>query len=211
MDKQYTAIRSSVIGIPLLLSLAAPVFSQQATPGPPPIDRTMNAERARQQDMSSREWQLRNFGKEAGGPKDRRQIEALMAQTEEDFNRILTLHNEFARSISSGKDLNYQFISDSAGEIRKRASRLQSTLVLREPSSEAQVAEKSEGLNDSQIKDALIKLCKQIRSFVTNPVIETPNTVNAEQLVRARKDLESVIQLSAQIKKNADKLSKSRK
>jgi hypothetical protein len=37
-------------------------------------------------------------------------------------------------------------------------------------------------------------------------MIDKPNTVDAEQLTRARKDLESVIQLSALIKKDADKL-----
>ena len=77
----------------------APVFSQNPPGGPPPIDRS-NADRIRQQDMSSREWQLRNFGKEIDEPKDRRQVEALMAQTEEDFNRILTLHNEIARALT---------------------------------------------------------------------------------------------------------------
>ena len=79
------------IRLALLLLFAAPVFAQ--SPGvAPPIDRT-NTERIRQQDMSRREWQLRNFGTEPGKPADRRQLEALMAQTEEDFTRILTLHN----------------------------------------------------------------------------------------------------------------------
>ena len=65
---------------------------------------------------------------------------------------------------------------------------------------------KAEEFDDSKMKDALIKLCKQIRSFVTNPIIEQPNTVDADQLKKARRDLEGVIQLSAQIKKDADKL-----
>jgi len=54
----------------------------------------------------------------------------------------------------------------------------------------------------------LIKLCKEIRSFVTNPIIENPNTVDAVQLPRARHDLESLIQLSGIIKKDADRLIK---
>ncbi len=51
-----------------------------------------------------------------------------MAQTEEDFNRILTLHNEIARALSSNNALNYQFVSEATAEIKKRASRVQSTL-----------------------------------------------------------------------------------
>jgi hypothetical protein len=51
------------------------------------------------------------------------------------------------------------------------------------------------------MKEELVKLCHQIRSFVTNPSIENPNTINAEQMAKARKDLESVIQLSTRINK----------
>jgi hypothetical protein len=193
-----------LIRLTLILLFAAPVFSQTAS-GPPPIDRKNNAERIRQQDMSRREYQLRNFGTERRAPKDRRQIEALMAQTEEDFNRILTRHNEIARVLSSDNALNYHFVSEATGEIQKRASRVQSTLALR-LSEEETKSEKLEEFKDSQMKDALIKLCKQIRSFVTNPMIENPNTVDANQLTKARLDLESLIQLSGQIKKHADRI-----
>jgi CRISPR/Cas system-associated exonuclease Cas4 (RecB family) len=154
--------------------------------------------------MSNREWQLRNFGMNPKAPKDRRQIEELMTQTEEDFNRILTLHNEIARAISSKDDLNYHFVSEATAEMKKRASRVQSNLVLGLSSEDARVEVKAE----PEMKDSLIKLCKEIRAFVTNPMIENPNTVDAQQLVRAKRDLEGLIQLSGLIKKDADKLSK---
>ena len=188
--------------LPLILFSVLPVFAQSGTGAPPPSSR-VNSERQRQQDMSRREYQLRNFGKESNAPKDRRQVEALMAQTEEDFNRILTLHNEIARALASKNDLNYQFVSDATAEIKKRASRLQHSLALGLSSEEAIEPEKSK---DEPIKDSLIKLCKQIRSFVTNPSIENPNTINAEQMTQARRDLETVIQLSGRITKDADKL-----
>lgn len=189
----------------LLILFAAPVFSQ-AVPagGAPSIDTSANAERIRQQDMSRREWQLRNFGTEPSAAKDDRQLKALMAQTEEDFTRILTLHNEIARAVDGKQDLNYQFVSEATAEIKKRASRLQSTLVLHLAAEDTPVKEKT----DPELKDSLIKLCKDIRSFVTNPIIENPNTIDANQLVRARRDLESLIQLSGLIKKDADKLGK---
>jgi hypothetical protein len=155
--------------------------------------------------MSSREWQLRNYGNETAAAKDQRQLKALMAQTEEDFNRILMLHNEIARALSSNNALDYKFVSEASAEIKKRASRVQSSLHL--APNEGQPPAKPEEFEDSQMKDALIKLCKQIRSFVTNPSIEKPGTVDAQQLTKARGDLESVIQLSAQI----NKLSKNHK
>jgi len=196
-----------LIKLALILFMAAPVFAQTAS-GPPPVDRSANQDRIRQQNMSQREWQLRNFGTEPGHPMDRRQLEALMAQTAEDFNRILTLHNEIARAITSNNAIDYRFVSDATAEIKKRASRVQSTLALHLTQDDGEVTEK---LENSQMKDGLIRLCKQIRSFVTNPMIENPNTVDAQQLTKARRDLESVIQLSGQIKKSADKLGKEQK
>ena len=189
----------------LLLICAAPMFAQTSSAGgPPPVASRVNTDRVRQQDMSRREWQLRNFGTEPNAPKDDRQLKALMAQTEEDFTRILTLHNEFARALASKNDLNYQFISEATAEIKKRASRVQHSLGLGLFEDDTPVKEKSE----PEMKDSLIKLCNEIRSFVTNPVIENPNTVDAVQLTRARHDLESLIQLSALIKKDAEKLGK---
>lgn len=210
MKDQHIVARCALVGLVLVLSFPVAAFSQ--APGPPPIDRNTNPERIRQQDMSSREYQLRNFGNESGKPLDRRQLEALMAQTEQDFNRILTLHNEFARAISSSASLDYQFVSDAAAEIRKRATRLQTTLVLREsPKEKSNTKQEEHKINEPQLKTGLIGLCKYIRDFVTNPVIETPNTVNAEHLARAKRDLESLIQMSGQIKKDADELNKTRK
>ena len=189
----------------LLLICAAPVFSQGSAPGsPPPIDKRNNADRMRQQDMSRREYDLRNFGTQPNGPKDDRQLKALMAQTEEDFTRILTLHNEIARALASKKDLDYHFVSEATAEIKKRASRVQSTLMLHPSPEDVPIKEHA----DAEMKDSLIKLCKEIRSFVTNPIIENPNTVDAVELPRARHDLESLIQLSGIIKKDADKLIK---
>lgn len=206
MSDRHEAGKPLLIALPLILFCVSPVFAQTGPAGPPPIDRSVNTDRVRQQDMSNREWQLRNFGTEANAPKDRRQLEALMAQTEEDFNRILFLHNEIARSLTSNQALDYRFVSEATAEIRKRASRVQSSLALRLSPEEALDLEKTPAPKDLPLKDELINLCHRIRNFVTNPSIENPATVNAEQMTKARKDLESLIQLSGRIKKEADKL-----
>jgi hypothetical protein len=192
------------LAIPLLIFLSGTALAQRVPTGGPPADRR-NADRVRQQDMSNREWQLRNFGNESNAPKDRRQIEALLAQTEEDFNRILTLHNEFARLLTASKPIEYTFISDASAEIKKRATRLQSNLNLHQLPADTPVVEKTEDYDDTQLMDALFRMCKQIKSFVTNPVIANPNTIDAEQLTNARRDLETLIQLSGHIKKEAGK------
>ncbi len=124
-----------------------------------------------------------------------------MAQTEEDFTRILTLHNEIARALASENSLDYQFVSGATGEIKKRATRVQSTLRLKLTEEEAHAAAKAQEFKDAEMKDALIKLCKEIRSFVTNPTIANPSTINADELTKARYDLERLIELSGSINK----------
>lgn len=207
MKTQHSAGKCSLTGIALLLAVAAPALAQRPTPGPPPIDKHTNQARVRQQDQASREWQLRNFGNPSL-TKDRRRLEALMAQTEEDFNRMLKLHNEIVRALSSSNALDYRFLSEATGEIRKRASSIQSNLALSLPAEEIKPAEMPAQTNETEMKDALVKLCKQIRSFVTNPVIEQPNMIDLEKLATAKRDLESVIQLSGHLKHDADLLSK---
>lgn len=206
MNKQNTAGICSLFGITLLLSVAAPTLAQRSAPGgPPPIDKHTNAARKRQQDEASREWQLRNFGNPAV-TKDRRKLEALMAQIEEDFNRMLSMHNEIARALDSTKPLDYHFVSEATSEIRKRASSIQTNINLTPAPEEIKPADLPANTDEATMKGALVKLCKQIRSFVTNPVIEQPNLIDAEKLALAKRDLENVIQLSTQLKRDADLL-----
>lgn len=210
MKKQHSAGNYSLTAIILLLSAATPALAQRPVAGPPPIDKHTNAARKRQQDMSAREWQLRNFGNPAVA-KDRRRLEALMAQTEEDFNRMLSLHNEIARALAATKPLDYNFVSTATGEIRKRAHSIQANLVLTLPVEEIKHVDMPATISESEMKDGLVKLCHRIRSFVTNPVIEQPNLIDAEKLTTAKRDLESVIQLSTHLKRDAELLSKEHK
>jgi hypothetical protein len=160
-----------------------------------------------QQDMTQREMKLRNVGEPAPKTTDPRRLQALTAQLEEDFKRILTLHNEIVRATSGDKTLDYHFVSDATAEIRKRAGRLQNTLVLKSESGYRD-HEKRPKFNDAQVRDSLITLCKYIESFASNPVIESPGTVDARQSARADSDLSAIIELSGGIRKSAERLSK---
>lgn len=166
--------------------------------------------RARFEDTNRREMQLRGMG---GTPKkaDPKEVEAIVIQIKQDFERILSLHNEIVRLVSADKTLEHDFVSNAAAEIKKRASRLQTTLALNKLDASEQNQHKQKKLDDSQLKDALIALCKEIESFVSNPVIKTPGTVDIEQLAKARRTLEGVIELGDNISKSAERLKKTSK
>ena len=159
----------------------------------------------RMQEMDRRGWLLSNLGRDDGRPTDPKRSQALMDQVNEDFQRILTLHNEIVRAIIANRPLSYQFISDATGEIKKRSARLQSTLKLSKPEFPKENRRTGTDLRVMETKDELILLCKDIESFVGNPVIEKPGTVDAQQLERARRDLQSVVEVSDAIKKQVDK------
>ena len=158
--------------------------------------------KARMQEMDRRELQLSRGAEDNGRPNDPKRSQAMMDQVSEDFQRILTLHNAIVRAIDANQSFNLQFISEAAGEIRKRSARLQSSLQLTKPEPNEEPAADPKVM---EIKDELILLCRQIENFVRNPIIATPGTVDAQQLRKARRDLQSVVEISEAIKKRVDK------
>jgi len=184
-----------MVSIGCFIVFSAPIAAQ--TGGDPA--------RARMQEMDRRQLQLNGPGEDKGHANDPKRSQAMMDQVGEDFQRILTLHNEIVRAIIANRPLSYQFISDATGEIKKRSARLQSTLKLSKPESPMENRGTGTDLRVRETKDELILLCKDIESFVGNPIIEKPGTVDAQQLGKARKDLQSIVELSDAIKKQVDK------
>jgi len=162
-----------------------------------------NGAKVQRQDMERRELQLSDKGRANHREPDLRD-RALMEEVNGDFQRLLKLHNEIVRIIAKNEPPDYRFISEATGEIKKRAARLQSTLALGKPEN-AERKREAQALEAPVARDDLILLCKKIESFITNPIIEVPGTVDAKQLEKARVDLESVVELSGALKKRAEK------
>ncbi len=206
MTDHPAGVAANSVGLMVItFSLATQILAQSPRP---PSD--VDPARARFEETNRRELQLRNM---SGTSRitDPKELEAVVTQIKQDFERILTLHNEIARAISTDKALEHQFVSNATAEIKKRATRLQTTLALNKPDPSERNQHKRSQLNDVQLKDALISLCNKIESFVTNPVIKNPGTVDIQQLAKARDDLEGVIELGGRINKSAEKLKKSSK
>jgi hypothetical protein len=185
----------AIVSIGCSIAFSAPVAGQS---GGEPANERMDV-------LDTRGIQLSagSFGRPS--PAGARRSQAMMDQVNEDFQRILILHNEIVRAIGANQSLSDQFISNATGEIRKRSARLQSSLELQKATPTTANRQAETDLKAMQTKDELILLCKQIESFVRNPMIEKPGTVDAEQLERARADLQSVIEISDAIRKQFDK------
>jgi hypothetical protein len=184
-----------------VLGFGIPIFAQ----GPrPPGD--VDPAKARFEETSKREIQLRGLGNQPNKPVDPKQLQKLMTEVQQDFERILTLHNEIVRVITADRVLPVGFVADATGEIRKRASHLQTVLPLEKPDPNEHTRDNRKQFSDAQLKDALVMLCKHIERFVDNPIIKTPGTIDAQQSARARNDLADVIELGDTINKSARRI-----
>lgn len=186
----------------IVMANTIPARQSRAPEGPKDLKRE-------QRDREVREANLRTIEtRVAIDKRDQKRIEAAIEQVKQDFRQIQIIRNELVRTLLAEKPLDFKLISDRAGEINKRADRLKTYLM--PPVSE--VKEKNQKdqteLNNEEIKGALVRLCNQIASFIENPVLKTPGINDVEQSAKAGNELVTIIQLSDNIKKSAEKITK---
>jgi hypothetical protein len=188
--------------------LATPAVAQQQGPPihlPPGMER-LEADIMHERETRERESLRRRLVARSVRVSDPRYLQAVILQVKEDFERIQVIRNELVRATSANNSLNYKFISDATGEIRKRSNRLKNNLVLLDPAGEEKSQKKEGELEPEQMKDALLTLCNRIESFVKSSIFETPGVLDVEGSAKANRDLENMIQLSTNIRKSAQRL-----
>jgi hypothetical protein len=165
-----------------------------------------------QREREVREANLRNAeAKVAIERVDQKRVEAAIKQVKDDFKRIQVVRNEMVRGLLADKPLDYKLVADEAEEIHKRADRLKTYLMPPIPDGNKQHDKGQIEFNNDEMKDALVRLCNLIAGFIDNPVLKTPDKVDVEQSARAGGDLLSIIELSSNIKRSAEKLNKQTK
>jgi len=169
-------------------------------------------DRARESGVREHQQQLQVLlnSKEPGTASDQRRLQALIEQTKQDFDRIQVLNRELVNTTTSAAaTLDYRSLTDMAAEIKKRARRLKDNISLPPPDDDKERLEKREGeISREEMKGTLLMLSERIVSFATNPLFQTTNVIDARLGAKASRDLETIIELSGQIKKSAERLSK---
>ena len=163
-----------------------------------------------QRQREVREANLRNNpeAKAAVDSIDQKRIAAAIKQVKDDFKQIQIVRNELVRNLLADKPLDYKLIAGETGEIHKRADRLK-TYLMPPVANENKDRQKSQvEFSNDEMKDALVRLCNLIAGFIDNPVLKTPDKVDVEQSAKAGGDLLSIIELSGNIKRSADRLNK---
>lgn len=150
-----------------------------------------------------RATELDNETRRKRDPKD------VLVEVNEDLRRLNVLNEGLsANAATNNQPPNYKDIVGSVTEIKKRASRLKSSLALPQEQNE----EKSAGFKDAEkaeLQPALMALNKLLDGFLHNPIFSDSGPLDMRLAARARRDLEDIIVLSEKLRKNAEKRSKS--
>ncbi|MDQ3744368.1 MAG: hypothetical protein M3444_08295 [Acidobacteriota bacterium] len=190
----------------LLLAAATACAAQGGMPARVPSDARVDPAAERIRDEQRREMQLRGTGT-SSARADERSVKAAAEQLNEDFKRIQVIRNDIAHALKVEGVLDYKRVSGQAAEVRKRALRMQTYLALRDKGADERGVEaRADAGGDGDVKDALVKLCKRIDSFVANPRFTSPDVVDVDATARARRDLLQIIALSGEIKSGAERL-----
>jgi len=133
---------------------------------------------------------------------------AVLKQIKEDFKNIQGLNNTMMANAWSREELDYDYISDKVSQIRAKAVRLKTNLSLPEAEDVEKKRLDSMVTGVKEFRAALLLLDRSIMSFVTNPLFKEGNVVEVNLATKARRDLETVDQLTNRIKKAASALNK---
>ena len=136
---------------------------------------------------------------------------SLFPQINEDFQRIQVIHNEIVRMLQPDKGLNYDRLADLTNDMKKRSARLRDNLALPQPLKTDTPPTHSEAIDDAHIKKTIADLHDVIVNFVANPIFKNLGVVDAKVVDGAGENLDNIIDLSDEIKREAKLLGKTPK
>lgn len=147
-------------------------------------------------DMRYREWILKEL--ERRNKKVQQAEEINWKQISDDF-RSIQLESNSLRDAAVKDPIDLKVVEASAAKIQKTATRLKTSLLLPEPEAD----EKRQEVGDVGVQTLISALDGVVRRFVTNPIFDESAVLDIQLAVKARRDLDRVIDLSRAVKKKA--------
>jgi hypothetical protein len=182
----------------LLCCCAATVRAQEPS--------AQSVREARRADIESRQRALWTLEKEAHkrGQNSAKNSTNNLAyrQFKEDYE-ALQIASYSLTDLVALKNFSYDDVSKQAAEVKKRAARIRTTLVL----PEAEKAPKKEP-EVRDLKTAATDLESLVQRFATNPMFQELTVLDANHTMNARRDLDDIVKLSELIRKLAEDLKK---
>lgn len=134
---------------------------------------------------------------------------SLFPQINEDFQRIQIIHNEIVRMIQPGKDLKLDRLAELTDDMKKRGVRLRENLSLPEPEKEEAKTAHADLVDENHLRNKIVALHDLVVNFVANPIFKNLGVVDATVIGDATENLNNIIDLSEELKREAKLLGKS--
>jgi hypothetical protein len=151
-------------------------------------------------DIAQRSWNLRMLSIMAAQKRPQKfNPQRALSQLQEDFTRIQQINKPLGLMALGNSPLDLKFVTKSATEINKRAERLKENLALPEPHDGAAPPRQYTADNPAQLKAPIVILARLILDFTSNPFFKEAGVVDT-QAYQARRDLDKIIMLSAEVK-----------
>ena len=179
-------------------------LSAHAQVGPPdsqgPFSESLERRRAemdlRSVPMKLRERMTRNFS----DPR-------LVKQMNEDFLRIQAVRAQIVDVFAGGSELSPERLRSDAREIRRRAVRLRSMLVLSDEHKDVELPP-AIPLSVESLNARAFQLCLEISRFTGNPMFRTKGVITVNHAKEASETLDLVISLSEILEKESEDLAR---
>ena len=194
----YSRITRLSILLLTLLAFATVGRSQTTAPGA--------AVREGHRAMDDYDRDINRMKNDARADRERRQ--SLFPQINDDFQRVQVIHNELVRMLQSDKGLDYGRLADLGGDLKKRGTRLRENLALSEAEQNAPQAKRPDVIDDQQVRNDIVTLHDLVVSFVGSPLFKNLGVVDAKTIDQATDDLDKIIDLSEELKREARLLNK---
>ena len=167
------------------------------------------AVRERNRAMDDYDRTLNRMKNDARANNERRRN--LFPQINEDFQRIQVIHNEIVRMFQPDKNPNYDRLAELTDDMKKRSARLRDNLSLPEPDKTDAKPAHTEAIDESHMKKNIFALHDLVVDFVANPIFKNLGVVDAKMVDAATVNLNNLISISDEIKREAKVLGKSAK
>ena len=155
-------------------------------------------------DVSRSERDLSALEREASPKRDPK---AVMSEINEDFGRLRAIDEGLRQAGAASAPLDYKNIAVESAEVKKRAARLRTNLsALPKPEKEEKRPKLAVPLDDAQMKSLLASFEEQMSAFLNNPVFSDMGTLDTQLALKARRDLDGLIEMCEVVRKGADKL-----
>ncbi|HQU85938.1 MAG TPA: hypothetical protein PKY59_22620 [Pyrinomonadaceae bacterium] len=204
----------TLIGFVFLTAICFNISAQQSAPaGAGDKDLRDTGIRTRSIDLERVDRDAHKTDKSKTNKKDAQAEDRLAikyAEIKADFEQIQMSQDMIIKTYQGTGKINYEVIGKSAQEINSSAARLNLNLfpVTETKKTDEKKDEKAETQPKTakSIRDLIVDLDNTIGSFATSPMFQNLRVVDAAVSAKAKLDLEKIMELSAEINTEAQKL-----